>query len=124
MVLEHYLTDTAEKANHVPPAATQREHLVACITCGHIHMRLNEPAIAPVGQGKPNTQIFRAWAARPRFTDQCFTDTNEQLARQAFKGITLKGLRATGPSCRSPKRCSRKGASPRATARCRWMRPA
>lgn len=93
MVLEHYLTDTAEQAHHVPPATTQRGYLDACITCGHTHTRLNEPAIAPVGHGKPNTQIFHVWAAHLRFAVQCFTDTNEQLARQAFKGITLEGPR-------------------------------
>jgi anaerobic selenocysteine-containing dehydrogenase len=45
---------------------------------------LNRPAIAPVGESKTNTQIFRELAARMGYTDACFSDDDETLCRQAF----------------------------------------
>jgi anaerobic selenocysteine-containing dehydrogenase len=45
---------------------------------------LNRPAIAPVGQAKPNTQIFRELAAHMGFIDACFADSDEALCRIAY----------------------------------------
>jgi anaerobic selenocysteine-containing dehydrogenase len=45
---------------------------------------LNRPAIAPVGEAKTNTQIFRELAARMGYTDACFADDDETLCKQAF----------------------------------------
>jgi len=49
---------------------------------------INEPAIAPVGEARPNTQIFRELAQRLGFDEACFRDDDEAIARQAF-GATL-----------------------------------
>jgi anaerobic selenocysteine-containing dehydrogenase len=60
----------------------------------------NEPAIAPLGEAKPNAQIFRELAARMGFTDPCFADGDEDLARQAFDwdaiGTSFEALRERG----------------------------
>ncbi len=84
VVLEHFLTDTADHADYVLPATTQLEHWDAHTTYGHTYAMLNEPAIAPVGQARSNADIFRALAARMDFDDACFADSDEAMARGAF----------------------------------------
>ena len=100
VVLEHFLTDTADHADYVLPATTQLEHLDVHTTYGHTDVMFNEPAIAPLGAAKPNTQIFRELAARMGFTEACFADDDETLARQALHydrlGTTFEALRARG----------------------------
>ena len=85
VVLEHFLTDTADHADYVLPATTQLEHWDAHRSYGHIYAMLNEPAIAPVGQARSNAAIFRALAARMGYTDACFADSDETMARGAFR---------------------------------------
>jgi len=96
-VLEHFMTDTADLADYVLPATTQLEHLDVHTSYGHTDVLINEQAIAPLGQAKPNTQIFRELAAAMGFTEACFAETDEQLARQAFSAeIDFEALRAQG----------------------------
>jgi len=45
---------------------------------------LNQPAIAPLGEAKPNTQIFRELAQRMGMTDPCFAESDESLCRLAY----------------------------------------
>ena len=85
VVLEHFLTDTADHADYVLPATTQLEHFDAHVSYGHTYGLFNEPAIAPVGQSKSNAEIFRLLAARMGYTDPCFADSDETLMRGAFK---------------------------------------
>jgi anaerobic selenocysteine-containing dehydrogenase len=59
VVLEHFQTDTADYADYILPATTQLEHWDVHLAYGHTDVLLNRPAIAPVGQARPNTQIFR-----------------------------------------------------------------
>jgi anaerobic selenocysteine-containing dehydrogenase len=100
VVLEHFMTDTADHADFVLPATTQLEHLDVHGTYGHTDVMFNEPAIAPLGQAKPNAQIFRELAARMGFTEPCFADDDEALARQAFDweamGTSFEQLRERG----------------------------
>jgi anaerobic selenocysteine-containing dehydrogenase len=44
----------------------------------------NNPAIAPVGESLPNTEVFRRLAARMGFAEPCFRDSDEDIARQAI----------------------------------------
>jgi anaerobic selenocysteine-containing dehydrogenase len=97
VVLEHFLTDTADHADYVLPATTQLEHLDVHVSYGHTYAMFNEPAIAPLGQALPNTQVFRELARRMGFDDACFGDSDEQLARCAFTGdVDFDALRARG----------------------------
>lgn len=66
VVLEHFQTDTADYADIVLPATTQLEHFDLHSAYGHLHLLLNRPAIAPLGQARPNSAIFRELAARLR----------------------------------------------------------
>jgi anaerobic selenocysteine-containing dehydrogenase len=84
VVLEHFLTDTADHADYVLPATTQLEHWDAHTTYGHTYAMLNEAAIAPLGQALSNAEIFRRLAARMGFTEDCFQDSDEAMARAAF----------------------------------------
>ncbi len=84
VVLEHFQTDTADYADYILPATTQLEHWDVHSSYGHTDVLLNRPAIAPLGQAKPNTQIFRELAQRMGFEEPCFQDDDESLCRQAF----------------------------------------
>ncbi len=86
VVLEHFQTDTADYADYILPATTQLEHWDVHLSYGHTDVMLNLPAIAPVGEAMPNTQIFRELAAHMGFSDSCFAETDEQLCRTAFEG--------------------------------------
>jgi anaerobic selenocysteine-containing dehydrogenase len=81
VVLEHFMTDTADLADYVLPATTQLEHLDVHTSYGHTYALINEAAVAPVGEAKTNTQIFRELAARMGYVDNCFTDSDEDIAR-------------------------------------------
>ncbi len=84
VVLEHFRTDTADYADYILPATTQLEHWDIHTTYGHTDVLLNRPAIAPVGQVRTNTDIFRTLAARMGFDEPCFAETDEQLCRMAM----------------------------------------
>ncbi len=84
VVLEHFQTDTADYADFILPATTQLEHWDVHATYGHTDVLLNRPAIAPVGEAKPNTQIFRELARHMGYTDACFAENDESLCRAAF----------------------------------------
>ena len=84
VVLDHFQTDTADHADYVLPATTQLEHWDIHLAYGHTDVLLNRPAIAPVGQARPNTQIFRDLAERMGFDEPCFRDDDEALCRQAY----------------------------------------
>jgi anaerobic selenocysteine-containing dehydrogenase len=100
VVLEHFMTDTADHADIVLPATTQLEHLDIHGAYGHTDLLFNQPAIAPVGEAKPNTQIFRELARRMGFDDACFDDSDEDLARQSIDwdrlGASFEELREKG----------------------------
>src|SRR2546427_3700266 len=66
VVLEQFMTDTADLADYVLPATTQIEHWDIHGSYGHTDVLLNRPAIAPLGQARSNGQIFRDLAAHMR----------------------------------------------------------
>jgi anaerobic selenocysteine-containing dehydrogenase len=98
VVLEHFLTDTADHADIVLPATTQLEHWDAHTTYGHTYAMLNRPAVPPIGAARSNAEIFRALAARMGYTEPCFADSDEAMATQAFdpEHVDLAELRARG----------------------------
>ena len=66
-------------------------------------MLANNPAIEPIGEAKPNTEVFRLLAERMGFDDDCFKDSDEELGRQAIssqheymKGINFEELKEKG----------------------------
>ena len=103
VVLEHFQTDTADWADIVLPATTQLEHWDVHLSYGHHYVTLNQPSIAPLGDAKPNSAIFRLLAARMRLTDPMFRDDDVTLIEQSLvtnahkmDGVTLEVLRKRG----------------------------
>jgi anaerobic selenocysteine-containing dehydrogenase len=84
VVLEHFMTDTADYADIVLPATTQLEHWDIHSSYGHTDVLLNRPAIAPLGEARSNTQVFRDLARAFGFDEPCFADDDETLCRTAF----------------------------------------
>jgi len=84
VVLEHFQTDTADYADYLLPATTQLEHWDVHSSYGHTDALLNRPAITPLGEAKPNTQIFRELAAHMGFTEPGFADDDQALCRMAY----------------------------------------
>jgi anaerobic selenocysteine-containing dehydrogenase len=97
VVLEQFPTDTVDYADIVLPATTQLEHLDVVRPYGHYYMVANNPAIEPLGEAKPNTEIFRLLAAAMGFEDACFRDSDEVLAQSALaKDWDFSAVRAVG----------------------------
>ncbi len=84
VVLEQFQTDTADYADYILPATTQLEHWDVHASYGHTDVLLNQPAIAPLGEAKPNAQIFRELAAHMGYTEPCFAEDDLTLCRTAY----------------------------------------
>ncbi|MBM4073289.1 MAG: molybdopterin oxidoreductase family protein [Planctomycetes bacterium] len=102
VVHDQFQTDTADYADIVLPATTQLEHFDIHGSYGHLYLQTNEPAIAPLGEARSNTDVFRLLAERMGFEPELFQVSDEELARQAlqspeFDGIGLERLRCDGP---------------------------
>ena len=102
VVIEHFQTDTADYADILLPATTQLEHFDIHASYGHLYWVINNPAIAPLGEAKPNSEIFRQLARRMGFDDPCFGDSDEALAQSALAAhpanaqVNLAQLKAQG----------------------------
>ena len=96
VVLEQFMTDTAQHADVVLPATTQLEHLDVLFSWGHHYVTWNEPAIEPVGEAKPNTETFRLLAARLGLEDPCFRDSDADLVDALLENFAENGLRERG----------------------------
>ncbi len=103
VVMEHFQTDTADWADIILPATTQLEHWDVHYSYGHHYVTLNRPSIAPVGDCKPNSEIFRLIAARMGIDHPVMRDDDLELIRQALDspseklaGVTLDVLLEKG----------------------------
>jgi anaerobic selenocysteine-containing dehydrogenase len=103
VVSEQFLTDTALYADIVLPATTQLEQFDVMFSWGHLYLTLNEPAIAPLGEAVPNTELFRRLARTMGFNDPYWQRSDEEMAlaaldwtNPALAGIDLAALRRSG----------------------------
>ena len=103
VVSEQFVTDTARYADIVLPATTQLEQFDIMFSWGHLYLTLNEPAIEPLGEAVPNTELFRRLAGAMGFDDPYWRRSDEDMARDALdwsnpalEGIDLDSLRRTG----------------------------
>lgn len=111
VVHEQFATDTAQYADVLLPATTQLEHFDIHSAYGHFYVQTSEPAIAPLGEARSNTDVFRLLARRLGFEPKLFELDDVELARQALSGngaavfpprdgflnISLERLRSEGP---------------------------
>ena len=84
VVLEHFKTDTADYADWILPATTQIEHWDVHLAYGHLYATLNRPAVDPIGQALPNTEIFRRLATAMGLEHECLSDDDVTLIKQAL----------------------------------------
>jgi anaerobic selenocysteine-containing dehydrogenase len=103
VVVEQFMTDTARYADIVLPATSQLEHLDLSYSWGHFYLALNQPAVAPIGDALPNSQIVRLLAAALGIEDPLLSLTDEEVIRELLtsehpflEGITYEGLAETG----------------------------
>ena len=102
VVHDQFQTDTADFADIVLPATSQLEHFDIHNSYGHLYVQSNNPAIAPLAEAKPNTEVFRLLARAMGFEPESFEESDEELARRSLKGgealtgITLDDTKA-GP---------------------------
>jgi anaerobic selenocysteine-containing dehydrogenase len=86
VVHEQFLTETCDYADIVLPATTFFEHADLQTSYGHYHLQRSDAAIAPLGEARCNSDVFRALAARMGFDDECFRATDDELIAEALKG--------------------------------------
>jgi anaerobic selenocysteine-containing dehydrogenase len=84
VVHDLFQTDTADYADLLLPATSQLEQFDLHHSYGHLYLQVNQPAIAPLGEALPNTELFRRLAARMGFDEPCFHDSDEAIARAAL----------------------------------------
>jgi anaerobic selenocysteine-containing dehydrogenase len=103
VVIEQFMTDTARYADIVLPTTTQIEHLDLMNAWGHLYVSLNLPAIEPLGECLPNTEIFRRLASALALDAPGLADSDEQVARDLLasghpwlEGITYERLLRDG----------------------------
>jgi anaerobic selenocysteine-containing dehydrogenase len=103
VVHDLFPTDTVDFADVFLPATTTLEHFDLHKAYGHLYLSLSRPAIAPLGEALPNTEVFRRLAARMGFADPALRETDEGLARAALDwshpnlaGITYERLEREG----------------------------
>ena len=100
VVHEQTTTDTAKWADIILPATTSFEHADLYVSYWHTFIQWADPVIQPLGEAKPNIEVFKLIANALDFNDECFSDTEEDIARQAVdlpywkeKGITFERLK-------------------------------
>lgn len=84
VVLEHFMTETAKYADYIFPATTQLEHWDIGDSWGQVYININQPAISPLGEAKPNSEFFRLMAQEMGYTEECFKESDKDIVKSAF----------------------------------------
>jgi anaerobic selenocysteine-containing dehydrogenase len=91
-------------ADVVLPADTQLEHTDLHAPYGHYYFSLSEQAIKPLGESKPNQDLFRELAKYMGYKEKCFKESDESMIKNMidpkhnplFKGVTYDKLKKNG----------------------------
>jgi anaerobic selenocysteine-containing dehydrogenase len=94
VVHDPFMTDTARYADIVLPAATYLETDDLYRAYGAYWMQWGRQAAAPQGEARSNFDVAQALAQRMGLTDEIFTLSPQDAARELFKG-------ATGPAAKA-----------------------
>lgn len=99
VVIEQFMTGTAEHADILLPATTFLEHTDLYRSYGHYYLQLARPALPAPGECRSNWEIFRELAKRVGLTDACFDESADDAIRGLLasghpflEGITLERL--------------------------------
>jgi len=105
VVHDQFQTDTADFADILLPATTMLEHFDIHGSYGHLYVQASNPAIAPLGEAKPNTEVFRLLAREMGFEPELFEVSDEELARRCIReGEAPAEPQANGSAGASPSR--------------------
>lgn len=85
VVHELFQTDTADYADILLPATSQLEHVDVHKSYGHLYALANNPAIAPLDEALPNSEVFRRLARRLGFAEPELYESDAELAACAFR---------------------------------------
>ena len=111
VVHEQFFTDTADYADMLLPATTFFEHKELQTGYGHYFLQVSQQAIAPLGECKSNTDLFRELALRMEFPEECFRQSVDEMIdvalgednsgavagrREYLEGITRQRLEKEG----------------------------
>jgi anaerobic selenocysteine-containing dehydrogenase len=103
VVLEHFKTDTARYADYIFPATTVLENWDVFNSWGTPYLNINEPAIEPLGEAKPNSEFFRLLAKEMGFNEDYFYVTDKDIVKKTvdsqheyMEGISFESLREKG----------------------------
>jgi anaerobic selenocysteine-containing dehydrogenase len=99
VVHEQFLTDTTDYADVVLPATTFFEQKDLVKAYGHLYLQVSQQAIEPLGECRPNVELFRELALRMGFDEPCFRETVDDMMAGALssgapqlEGITRERL--------------------------------
>ncbi|HZW80553.1 MAG TPA: molybdopterin-dependent oxidoreductase, partial [Candidatus Deferrimicrobiaceae bacterium] len=103
VVHEQFFTDTTDYADIVLPATTFFEHQDLQAAYGHYYLQMSDQAIEPLGECRSNVDLFRSLAAQMGFTEECFSENNDEMIDGALtsgnpwlQGITRQRLQREG----------------------------
>jgi anaerobic selenocysteine-containing dehydrogenase len=88
-------------ADIVLPATTQLEHHDLVPSWGSVYLTLNRPAIAPIGEALPNSEIFRRLGTRMRLDASLFAPSDTDLIRIALETATPPVTRGSHDALRA-----------------------
>jgi anaerobic selenocysteine-containing dehydrogenase len=87
VVHDRFLTDTARCADVVLPATTSLEHADLYRAYGHYAVQRVRPAIPPLGEARPNWDVFCALAAGMGYADPIFQMTTDEVIDRLVERI-------------------------------------
>ncbi len=85
VVHEQFFTDTTDYADIVLPATTFFEHKDLQKAYGHYYLQVSNQAIQPLGECRSNVEVFRALAQRMGFTEECFSQSVDEMIDLALE---------------------------------------
>ncbi len=103
VVSEHFMTDTARYADYIFPATSVLENWDILSSWGTPYLNLNEPALKPLGESKPNSELFRLLAREMGFQEEYLYLSDLDIVKNVLdsnheymKGISFESLRKEG----------------------------
>ncbi|MFE0503158.1 molybdopterin oxidoreductase family protein [Peribacillus butanolivorans] len=88
VVHDLFITETAKFADIVLPSTSAFENTDFYTSYWHNYIHLHEPIIAPYGESKSNTAVFRLLAKAMEFDEQTLKDDDEELMKQALNDLS------------------------------------
>ena len=85
VVHEQFFTDTTDYADIALPATTFFEHKDLQTAYGHHYLQVSNAAIEPLGECRSNVEVFRSLAQRMGFTEECFSESVDQMIDLALR---------------------------------------